>query len=304
VSGVQRRGSTEEPMAPNAFVDEVLGALKSGGYRARAWRRFAAALWHRSAANVAARPDLGRELWLVALGGLVPAVLVGLAMSAEGVSLALALAVPVAAWLLLCGWVRVELGLVRHPITDSPSPAIGPANVMSLYRGWAAAPLVLLGLSLDHPTVLAIVLGVTAAATDLVDGAVAVRLGQESRLGRLLDPILDSFLFSAIAFALSRWGLLPWWVAVLVAVRYFAVVVGGLVLLLARGRSMSVQHTPWGQRSTASIALALALTMASRFVAIPALVLLAAYLLTVATTVLALVTIARRAPGPGGEAAA
>lgn len=291
-------------MAPNPFVDEVLGELKRGAYRPGALGTFAVRLWRKSGANAEARPELRRELLLVTVGGLLPATAAGLAMAAEGVHAVAAVLVCVGAWVLLCGWVRVELGLVRHPTTDAPSPAIGPANVLSLYRGWAAAPLALMGLSLDHATVLAIALGVTAAATDLVDGGLAVRLRQESRLGRLLDPILDSFLFSAIAFALSRWGLLPWWVAALVAIRYFAVVIGGLVLLLARGRSVSVQHTPWGQRSTASITLALAMTMASRFIAIPALLLLAAYALTVVTMVLALVSIARRGPGPAGEAPA
>jgi phosphatidylglycerophosphate synthase len=300
----QQRGSTEEPMAPNAFVDQALGALKASGYRPAAFRDFAAALWCRSQSNAEARPDLRPELRLIALGGLVPALVCGVAMIAEGVNPVAALLVPSLAWLALSGWVWVELGLVRHPTTDAPSPAIGPANVLSLYRGWAAAPLLLIGLTLDHATILPIVLGITAAATDLFDGTVAVRLHHESRLGRLLDPIMDSFLFSAIAFGLSRWGLLPWWVAALVAVRYFSVVIGGIVLLFARGRSISVQHTPWGQRSTMAIALSLALTMASRFVAIPQPVLLGAYVLTVVAMVLALVSIARRAPARPGEAPA
>jgi hypothetical protein len=90
--------------------------------------------------------------------------------------------------------------------------------------------------------------------------------------------------------------LLPWWVAVLVAVRYFAVVIGGLALMFARGRTLPVRHTPWGQRSTLAIGISLGLTLASRFVAIPALVMLAVYGLTVATMVLALLGIARRVP--------
>jgi phosphatidylglycerophosphate synthase len=227
---------------------------------------------------------------------MLPALLAGVAMLAEGVNALPALLAPTVAWLVLCAWVRVELGLVRHPITDEPSPAIGPANVLSLYRGWASVPILVLGLSLRGPTLLAIALGATAAVTDLVDGSIAIRLHQESRLGRLLDPVLDAVLFSAIAFDLSRWGLLPWWLAVLVAVRYFAVVIGGLALMFARGRTLPVRHTPWGQRSTLAIGISLGLTLASRFVAVPALVMLAVYGLTVATMVLALLGIARRVP--------
>ena len=291
-------------MAPNRFLDDALGTLKAAGYRPRAIGRFWAELWRRSKSNASSRPDLRRELRLVAVIGLVPALVAGAALIAEGVNPAASLLVPSLAWLLLCGWVRLELGLVRHPTTDAPSPAIGPANLLSLYRGWAAAPILLLGLSVDRPTVLAVALGVTAATSDLVDGTVAVRLGHESRLGRLLDPVLDSFLFSAIAFDLSRWGLLPWWVAALVAVRYFAVVIGGIVLLFALGRSLPVQHTPWGQRSTLAIGVSLGLTMASRFVAIPTVVLLAAYVVTVVIMALALLGILRRTPTSAGGAPA
>ena len=154
---------------------------------------------------------------VILVGGVVLAMAVGVGMMAEGVAPVPALVAPVGAWVLLCAWVRVELGLVRHPVTGDPSPAIGPANVLSFYRGWASVPIVVIGLARRDPSIAADALGVTAAMTDLVDGTVAVRLGHESRLGRLLDPVLDSFLFSAIAFDLSRWGLLPWWVAALVA---------------------------------------------------------------------------------------
>ena len=291
-------------MAPNRFLDDALGELKANAYRPLAIGRFGAALWRRSRSNATNRPDLRRELRLVAIIGLLPALLAGAAMIAEGISPPAAVLAPTLAWLVLCAWVQVELGLVRHPTTDAPSPAIGPANVLSLYRGWAAVPIVVIGVSIDRPTVLAVALGVSAALTDLVDGTIAVRLGQESRLGRLLDPVFDSFLFSAIAFDLSRWGLLPWWVAVLVAVRYFAVVIGGIVLLFVLGRSLPVQHTPWGQRSTLAIAVTLGLTMASRYVAIPPVVLLAAYAVSVVVMVLALVGILRRAPTGAGSAPA
>jgi cardiolipin synthase len=290
-------------MAPNQFLDERLSALRASGYRPNGLIRFGADLWQRSRANAATRPDLRRELRLIRWLGLVPAVLCGVALMEEGVAPAPALLPPVLAWLILCAWVGVELGLVRHPITGTPVSAIGPANVLTLYRGWAAVPILTVGLSLDHATLLAIVLAVSAGLTDLVDGTIAVRLRQESRLGRLLDPVLDSLLFSAVAFDLARFGLLPWWLAALVALRYFSVVLGGIVLLLVLGRSLPIRHTPWGQRSTLAIGLVLALTMSSRFVAIPQAVLLAAYGVTVVTMVLALGGIARRvptSPTPGG----
>jgi cardiolipin synthase len=295
-----RRGATEVAMGANAFLDERLGALRAARFRPAALARFGRDLWRRSGENARDRPDLRRELLLILLGGVALALAAGLGMMAEGVPPVTALVVPVGVWVVLCAWVRVELGLVRHPISGDPSPAIGPANVLSMFRGWAAAPVVVMGVYRTEPSLVAVALGLAAGITDLVDGTVAVRLGQESRLGRLLDPVLDSFLFSAIAFTLSRWGLLPWWMAALVAFRYFVVVLGGIVLLFALGRTLPVRHTPWGQRSTLAIAMSLLATVLSKAVPVPAVVLAVLYVLTVVTVVLALVGIVRQAPVGGG----
>ena len=146
---------------------------------------------------------------------------VGLLTAIKGAPVVPALAVPAAWWLLLSGWVGVELGLVRHPITGAPAPRIGPANAMTLYRGWAAAPVLVLGLTLPGPTPAWVVLCILAGLTDLFDGTVAVRLHHESRLGRLLDPVLDAFFFSAAAAGLAHWGLLPSWLAAVVGAAVF-----------------------------------------------------------------------------------
>lgn len=290
-------------MGANAFLDERLGALRAARFRPAAVGRFGRELWRRSSENARARPELRSELLVILVGGVVLAMAVGVGMMAEGVAPVPALVAPVGAWVLLCAWVRVELGLVRHPVTGDPSPAIGPANVLSLLRGWAAVPIVVLGISRADPSLLAVALGLAAGLTDLVDGTVAVRLGHESRLGRLLDPVLDSFLFSAIAFDLSRWGLLPWWVAALVAFRYFVVVLGGIALLFILGRSLPVRHTPWGQRSTLAIAVSLLVTMLSKAIPVPAVVLAILYAITVITVALALAGIVRQAPVGGGAEA-
>jgi phosphatidylglycerophosphate synthase len=138
--------------------------------------------------------------------------------------------------------------------------------------------------------------------TDLFDGTVAVRLHQESRLGRLLDPVLDAFFFSAAAVSLAHWRLLPGWLAAVVALRYFLPVVGGLALLFVRGRSLPVQHTPWGQRSTLAIGIAMLVTWGSSVLTVPSAVLGGLYVLALATMALALREILRRAvaAGPGG----
>lgn len=279
-------------MAPNPFLEEQLGALRRGG----GIGAFAAALWHRADENARGRPDLVRELRVVRRLGVPGALAVALALGVEGVPVVPATWVLVLAWLLLCGWTWAELGLIRHPLSGKPGRRIGPANVMTLFRGWAAVPVAMIALYRPGPTLAWVVLCLVAGFTDLIDGSLAIRLGHESRLGRVLDPVLDACFFSATGFALARWGLLPPWMAVLVALRYFIPVVGGLALLFIRGRSLPVRHTPWGQRSTLATAVALFVSLLATRVPIPAGVLLGLYAIAVLNMALALGGIARRAP--------
>ncbi|MEA2681827.1 MAG: CDP-diacylglycerol---glycerol-3-phosphate 3-phosphatidyltransferase [Chloroflexota bacterium] len=279
-------------MAPNPFLEDQLSALHRGG----GFGSFARAFWDRARENAEARPGLVRELRVARRLGLVLAVATGLVLGAEGVPVLVAAWALGLTWLLLTGWTWAELGLVRHPRTDAPAPRIGPANVMTLFRGWAAVPVALVGIYRPGPTVAWVVLCLLAGFTDLFDGTVAIRLGHESRLGRVLDPVLDAFFFSAAAFALARWSLLPAWMAALVALRYFTPVIGGLALLFLRGRSLPVRHTPWGQRSTFATALALLVTWLATRITVPAWLLLALYAVAVVNMALALGGIARRAP--------
>jgi phosphatidylglycerophosphate synthase len=290
-----RGGSTEEVMAPNVFIDERLRELKQAGYGGGALASFGSQLWRSSRASAAGRRELVRELFWLRWLGLAVSLGVGALMVAAGAAAVPSLVVPPAWWLILCAWVGVELGLVRHPISGAPSPRIGPANILTLYRGWAAAPVLVLGLSLPRPSLPWVGLCLLAGFTDLFDGTIAVRLHQESRLGRLLDPVLDAFFFSAAAAGLAHWGLLPPWLAALVALRYFLPVLGGTALLFIRGRSLPVRHTPWGQRSTLAIAGSLFVTWLSSMLPIPTPLLVGLYGLTLLTMVLALISILRDA---------
>ena len=297
-----RGGSTEKAMSPNPFIDAELGRLRDAGFGARALRRFGADLWRSSRNSAAERPALRRELAAARWVGAAVSLLVGGLCLLVGAPALPALAVPVLWWLVLSAWVGVELGLVRHPISGEPSPRIGPANMMTLYRGWAAAPVLVLGLGVAGPTPLWVVLCIAAGITDLVDGTVAVRLHQESRLGRLLDPVLDSFFFSAAAVSLAHWRLLPSWIAVVVVLRYFVPVVGGLALLFWRGRSLPVRHTPWGQRSTLLLGVAMFTTWLSSLLSVPAAILVTLYGLALVAVVLALIGIGTRAAAPPAAA--
>ena len=65
------------------------------------------------------------------------------------------------------------------------------------------------------------------AATDWVDGFLARRLHQVSRLGKTLDPIADRLGISLVVLCLAWVGALSWWAVVII------VVVDAAVLVLA-----------------------------------------------------------------------
>ncbi len=107
-------------------------------------------------------------------------------------------------------------------------------NVLSLAR-LLVLPLIYLDL-VDGRLTRAFILLVVFAATDWLDGYLARRLDQISRLGTLLDPISDRALFLVVGIAFVVAGILPVWALVLILVRDVAVlVVGGA--LLAAGRT-------------------------------------------------------------------
>lgn len=70
---------------------------------------------------------------------------------------------------------------------------------------------------------LALAIFLCAAATDLLDGYLARRLGQVTTIGTLLDPIADKLLISSALIALVQVHAAPAWLVILLVSREFAV---------------------------------------------------------------------------------
>jgi cardiolipin synthase len=79
-----------------------------------------------------------------------------------------------------------------------------------------------------------LVLTAVVGSTDWVDGWLARRYGQVSRVGQLLDPLADRLLIASVAIALVVRGVLPWQAAVLLVARDL-VLLAGWPLLKRRG---------------------------------------------------------------------
>jgi CDP-diacylglycerol--glycerol-3-phosphate 3-phosphatidyltransferase len=70
---------------------------------------------------------------------------------------------------------------------------------------------------------LALILFVTAAVTDAVDGYLARRLGLVTNFGKLMDPLADKILVCSAFIAFTATGTLPAWVVIILISREFYV---------------------------------------------------------------------------------
>ena len=92
--------------------------------------------------------------------------------------------------------------------------------------------------------IIALVIFLIATATDFLDGWLARRRGQITKLGTLLDPIADKLLISAAFISLVEMELAPAWMVVVVVAREFAV--SGL-RSIASAEGIVIAASGWGK---------------------------------------------------------
>lgn len=101
-------------------------------------------------------------------------------------------------------------------------------NLLSLFR-LAMVPVFLM-LVVAGEDVFALAVLVLASATDFLDGMLARRLGQVTRLGQLLDPAADRLFIFATLIGLAVRGIVPWWLVAVIVARDLMLVVLGVIL--------------------------------------------------------------------------
>ena len=120
--------------------------------------------------------------------------------------------------------------------------------------------------------VVAFALFVSAAVTDILDGAIARRLNQRSRIGAILDPaadkimIVSGFLFYALHGSVTI--RIPGWLLFTVFIRDFMLAVFAY-LLYTRVHIKRFPPSPAGKASTVFQAITLAATIAANAFAEP-----------------------------------
>ncbi|HZD70520.1 MAG TPA: CDP-alcohol phosphatidyltransferase family protein [Actinomycetes bacterium] len=155
-----------------------------------------------------------------------------------------------------------ELPLEREPSRPgtrgraAPSSAILTApNAVTLLR-LLLMPVCAWLLATSHYGV-GLVLTALVGATDWVDGWLARRLGQVSRVGQLLDPFADRLLIASVVVALLLRSALPWQVVALLLGRDLVLLAGWPLL---RRRGVQPPEVVWiGKAATFDLLCALPL---------------------------------------------
>lgn len=123
-------------------------------------------------------------------------------------------------------------------------------NVVTLVR-LALLPLFLWLLFATPYHLAALVVYAVAASTDWVDGQIARRTHQVSKLGKLFDPFVDRLLIAVGVLAIFLLGRLPLWVLVYLIVRDCFLLIAGQFLLARCGKVPPVVYV--GKFATAFI---------------------------------------------------
>ena len=130
-------------------------------------------------------------------------------------------------------------------------------NLLSFFR-LAMVP-VFLVLVLQGQDALALVVLVVSSATDFLDGYIARKFQQLSRLGQLLDPAADRLFIFAALVGLAAREVIPWWLFIVIVARDVALLVMGIIAANFGYGPLPVHHL--GKVATAALFYALPILM-------------------------------------------
>jgi cardiolipin synthase (CMP-forming) len=136
-------------------------------------------------------------------------------------------------------------------------PILYPSNQITVLR-MVLVPFVILAI-LYGKFHAAFYLVLVAGLTDGIDGLLARKLGQQSTLGRYLDPIADKLLLNSCLLALTAIHQIPLWLAIMVLSRDVIILMTSLALILT-SRGVNPPSLT-GKAATAAMIVTVLLTL-------------------------------------------
>ena len=121
------------------------------------------------------------------------------------------------------------------------------ANLVTLIRLALIPVFFWLLFGTDHWALAAWLLG-ALGATDWVDGYLARRLHQVSKIGKVIDPVADRILVISGLVGVAAVGAVPWWFALATLAR--ELIVSVLTIVLAALGAARIDVLWWGKVST------------------------------------------------------
>jgi CDP-diacylglycerol--glycerol-3-phosphate 3-phosphatidyltransferase len=115
-------------------------------------------------------------------------------------------------------------------------------------------------LSVNH--LVAAIIFLLAASTDGIDGYIARKYNMVTNLGKLLDPLADKLLVSAVLISLVELGRCDSWIAIVIISREFAVT-GLRQIALLEGKVVAASK--WGKIKTVVQIVAISLLLLNNF---------------------------------------
>lgn len=103
-------------------------------------------------------------------------------------------------------------------MSDPEDRILTVPNVLSMLR-LALIPVFLWLVLVREADLAGVAVLAVSGITDWADGVIARRTGQMTRLGRLLDPLVDRLTIAATLIGLALRDLVPWWLVALLAAR-------------------------------------------------------------------------------------
>jgi len=227
------------------FFEDELQELRRSGWTPAAFGLYLHRAGARVRGHLDANPGAVRSMWLTAIGFFAGTFLCAALMSSVyDRDLAVEFFSQTSWWILITfACLTLNIDLLR----DRAGTMLSGLNVPIVLTLWRVVmvPGIALFLTRGH-YFLALGTYVFAVLTDVADGAIARRWNQQTRIGTVMDPLVDIIFSFALFMALSAAGLLPLWVMITAALRYSILLVGGTYLYLFVG-PLRIQPTTFGR---------------------------------------------------------